>query len=153
MQERATSALTFPSAVDTTVTCVVKSPSSSNEGSVMMVPSNTPQVKGTGTCCTTNVVGASGAEKVKVQKHHRTRELAGWIQGQIMSRYGCRHLVVFGSSTSSWPSGSLYITITKPKGHNSPQSQRQCDLKALDVDLSHLTMVTSPNSKSGNNHC
>lgn len=29
----------------------------------MMVPSNTPQVKGTGTCCTTNVVGSSEAEK------------------------------------------------------------------------------------------
>lgn len=60
--------LTFPSAVDTTVTCVVNSSSSINEGSVMMVPSNTPQVKGIGTCRITNVVGASGAEGAHMQK-------------------------------------------------------------------------------------
>lgn len=62
--------LTFPPAVDTTVTCVVKSSSSSKEGSVMMVPSNTPQVKGKGICRNTNVVGVSGAEKMYAHGTH-----------------------------------------------------------------------------------
>lgn len=68
------SSLTFPSAVDTTVTCVVKSSSSSKEGSVMMVPSNTPQVKGKGTCRTTTVVGVSGTINNNAQIEHTIRQ-------------------------------------------------------------------------------